>query len=138
MKDTDRGRVLARWIGLLPIEDKECRAKEMWSKESSNRLCDTLSRETLKDEIEEIKSTINERNLTIAENIKKIDDANGRMSENQKEKDELLSSKQNIDKNLLTVDVATVEKQMADLIEDGKKKANEKKTLDEDVERLGR
>lgn len=26
MKDTDRGRVLARWIGLLPLEDKEAKA----------------------------------------------------------------------------------------------------------------
>ena len=72
MKDTDRGRVLSRWIGLLPIEDKEQIAKDMWAKASTGRLCDMYDRETLKTEIENLREENRVSALTIENNKTKI------------------------------------------------------------------
>ena len=137
MKDTDRGRVLARRIGLLPIEDKELRAKEMWARESSNRLCDSLNREAIKDEIETIKSTIAEYRAKIESNKEKIVETKEILTQEQHKRDELLSSKSNIDKSLLNVDVATVEKTLSDIIENGKKAAAKKKALEDEIKGYG-
>lgn len=137
MKDTDRGRVLARWIGLLPIEDKEARAKEMWARESVGRLCDSLNRETLKDEISEIKEAIIECKKTIEANAEKIETNKELREKDQKHKDTLLSSKQNIDDTLLKVDVTTIEKRKDDITELGKKKAAERGKLENEVKNYG-
>ena len=72
MKDTDRGRVLSRWIGLLPLEDKEVKAKDMWAKTCVGRLCDVYNRESLKSEIESLTEENQASALTIENNkIKK-------------------------------------------------------------------
>ena len=72
MKDTDRGRVLSRWIGLMPLEDKEQIAKDLWAKASMGRLCDRFDRETLKTEIEELKTENETSAQTIETNKTKI------------------------------------------------------------------
>ena len=38
MKDTDRGRLISRWIGLLPLEEKDKLAREYFNKSVSPKL----------------------------------------------------------------------------------------------------
>ena len=37
LKDTERGRLLSKWIGLLPLEEKDTIAREKWNKEIQGR-----------------------------------------------------------------------------------------------------
>ena len=137
MKDTDRGRVLARWIGLLPLEDKENKAKEMWAQTCIGRLCDMYDRETLKGEIEALTEENKTSATTIEENKTKIQEARTTLENNTKSKDILLSSKQKVDDELLNVDVATVEARMKKVVEDGKKNNEKLAELEKEVEAYG-
>lgn len=123
MKDTDRGRVLSRWIGLMPLEDKEQIAKELWAKASLGRLCDRFDRETLKTEIEELKSENEASAATIESNKTKIQENRRLLESDSKNKDILLSSKQKVDDTLLNIDVTTVEAQIKKITENGKRNA---------------
>lgn len=125
MKDTDRGRVLSRWIGLLPIEDKEVIAKDLWGKACMGRLCDRYDRETLKTEIEELKEENKASQETIDGNKTKIQENKKLLESDSKSKDILLSSKQKVDNELLNIDVETIENKIKNITEDGKKN-NEK------------
>lgn len=137
MKDTDRGRVLARWIGLLPLEDKEARAKELWAKACTGRLCDMYDRETLKGEIEELMGENEESADTIEKNKEKITETKKLLENDNKSKDILLSSKQKIDDQLLNVDVTTIETRMASITEAGKKKNNDLEALEKELAEYG-
>ena len=137
MKDTDRGRVLSRWIGLLPIEDKEQVAKDMWAKASVGRLCDVYDRETLKTEIEELNKENEASLLTIEQNKVKIAENKALLENDSRSKDVLLSSKQKVDDSLLHIDVTTVENRMQKIVEEGKKNNLELKSVEEELAKYG-
>lgn len=137
MKDTDRGRVLARWIGLLPIEDKEARAKEMWAKSCTGRLCDIYDRETLKTEIADLEAENEENGKQIEANKVKSAETNGLLTNDSNTKDILLTSKQKVDDELLNIDLNTVETRINKVIEDGKKKAGEIEALAKEIAEYG-
>ena len=137
MKDTDRGRVLSRWIGLLPLEDKEVKAKDMWAKSCVGRLCDIYDRETLKTEIEALTEENKARLLTIENNRVKIQKAKERKETNGKTKDVLLSSKQKVDDELLNVDVTTIETMIKKVTEDGKRNNENLANLEKELAELG-
>ena len=137
MKDTDRGRVLSRWIGLLPLEDKEVKAKDMWAKTSIGRLCDIYDRETLKTEIERLTTENQTSALTIENNNIKIKETKERKESDSKSKDVLLSSKQKVDDELLNVDVTTIEARMKKVVEDGKKNNDSLAALEKEVAEIG-
>lgn len=137
MKDTDRGRVLSRWIGLLPLEDKEVKAKDMWAKTSIGRLCDIYDRETLKTEIERLTTENQTSALTIENNNIKIKETKERKENDSKSKDVLLSSKQKVDDELLNVDVTTIEARMKKVVEDGKKNNDSLAALEKEVAEIG-
>ena len=137
MKDTDRGRVLSRWIGLLPLEDKEVKAKDMWAKTCIGRLCDVYNRESLKSEIESLAEENQASALTIENNKIKIQEAKERKESDSKSKDVLLSSKQKVDDELLNVDVTTIETRMKKVVEDGKKNNENLATLEKEVAEIG-
>ena len=137
MKDTDRGRVLSRWIGLLPLEDKEVKAKDMWVKTCVGRLCDVYNRESLKSEIESLTEENQASALTIENNKIKIQEAKERKESDSKSKDVLLSSKQKVDDELLNVDVTTIETRMKKVVEDGKKNNDSLAALEKEVAEIG-
>lgn len=137
MKDTDRGRVLSRWIGLLPLEDKEVKAKDMWAKACVGRLCDIYDRESLKTEIEALEEENVESSKTIEENKTKIEDNKTLLENDTKSKDILLSSKQKVDDELLNVDVATVEARMKTITEEGKKNNEVLAVLEREIAEYG-
>ncbi len=137
MKDTDRGRVLTRWIGLLPLEDKEARAKEMWSKACGGRLCDVYDRETLRTEIEGLREENAASAATIEADKAKIAENRERRESDSRSKDALLSAKQKVDSALLNVDVTTVEARMAKVVEDGKRNNESLEALEREVAEFG-
>lgn len=104
-KETERGRLLSRWIGLLPIEEKERIAKEKYKLRLSKFISNVYNRETLDGEIndysvliENITKECNEKN-TLLKNI-----TNSIVSYRE-ELNKLLESKKEVDNSLISFDI---------------------------------
>lgn len=138
LKDTERGRLLSKWIGLLPLEEKDTIAREKWNKEISRTLySNSYNRDTLKAEIDAI-------NLTIEENCKEIErcDVSIKTSDEKiksfnEEKETLLSAKGKVDETLLKIDVHTLESQIENITNKGKETAELKKLKEQELSEIG-
>lgn len=104
-KETERGRLLSRWIGLLPIEEKERIAKEKYKIRSSKFISNVYNRETLDGEIndysvliENITKECNEKN-TLLKNI------TNSIASYREELNKLLESKKEVDNSLISFDI---------------------------------
>ena len=137
-KETERGRLLARWIGLLPIEEKDKLAREKFNQEIKPfLLSNQYNTETLLQEIQayeiNIKTLKGDNKKYKAENKtleKEIETLEGT-------KATLLSSKKSIDENLLKIDITTLKKQIENCITEGKKKADELNAIDKELNEIG-
>ena len=137
-KETERGRLLARWIGLLPIEEKDRLAREKFNQEvkpfllSNQYNTETLTQEiqayeinikTLKDSNKKYKS----ENKTLDKEIKTLEGT----------KATLLSSKKAVDENLLKIDITTLRKQMETCVTEGKRKSEELENIEKELKEIG-
>lgn len=140
LKDTDRGRLISRWIGLLSLEDKDKIARDKYNKEILPNLTLTRcgkSKEEIRDDVNELKVQNKDLSERIAEDLKKQEESNGKLSEFRQTKDALLSSKQQIDENLLKVDVVTLETTLQRIKEDGTNKRAELKENKNKLDSIG-
>lgn len=138
LTETEKGRLLARWIGLSVIEDKDVRAREKWNKEISvGRYSDMYNKVQLEEEIVSLK----EQKETISKDIEKnnsiIEQCDKKIAEYSKTRDVLLSSKQQVDPSLLKINVTTLEAKIKSLVEDGKKKGEDLKYLESQIKQYG-
>ena len=120
LKDTERGKLISRWIGLIVLQKKDEIARKFYNEEISKSL--TLSRynkEELKNDIEVLEKNIKD----LIENNRVNEEKNVLVSKNilnyRKQRDELLQSKKNIDNSLLKVDIITLEHNKKSVIEEG-------------------
>lgn len=123
LTETEKGRLLSRWIGLSIIEDKDAKAREKWNKEISvGRFSDMYNISELKSEIEDCDTEKKNCEETIEKNKKRIEECDKTIESCNQKRDILLSSKQKIDESLLSIDVNTLEQAINMLVDDGKKK----------------
>lgn len=126
LKDTERGRLLSRWIGLLPLEEKDKLAREKYNKEIVPKLILNIynkeqliiDNETLTEKNKEFEEEVRKLTLNKEKSIKNI-------NEFEEKREKLLLSKKNIDSSLLNIDVNTVENELANIESEGKKKKSE-------------
>ena len=116
LKDTERGRLLSRWVGLLPIEEKDRIARETFNKEIATKLLvGKYDKDILKHNNDDLllanKSQTNELN----KNIKLKNEIILEINDLEKEKERLLLSKKNIDSSISNIDITTVEKSLSEL-----------------------
>ena len=133
LKDTERGRLLSKWIGLLPLEEKDTIAREKWNKEVSRSLLSNVyNRETLKVEIDAINLSIEENEKEISNLETKIVDSTAKLKNYNEQKEALLSAKKEVDRSLINVDVHTIEKSINDTTNKGieKKKLQDQAKAD--------
>lgn len=133
LKDTERGRLLSKWIGLLPLEEKDTIAREKWNKEVSRSLLSNIyNRETLKVEIDAINLSIEENEKEISNLETKIADSTAKLKNYNEQKEALLSAKKEVDMSLINVDVHTIEKSINDTTNKGieKKKLQDQAKTD--------
>ena len=128
LKDTERGRLITRWVGLLPLEDKDKMAREYFNKSVSPKLLmNKYSKEELIGDNEELE----ESNKELIDNgikwSKEKEVSDGRLSEYNKRRDAYLEAKPQIDEELTKTDKNTVEAKKESLTNAGLKKAEEKK-----------
>lgn len=138
LKDTERGRLISRWIGLLPLEEKDKIARETFNKTIVPSLfLNKYSKEDLLTDIDDLK----EANKTLAENIKawdkEIKSSEKKLKEYKDTRDTLLQSKKKIDESLTATDVETVKAKIEQITADGKKKRAEKKDNEDALKEIG-
>ena len=138
LTETEKGRLLTRWIGLSIIEDKDIKAREKWNKEISiGRYSDMYNATQLETDINNLTEAITESEKIIADNNKKIEECNRRISEYNKTRDSLLAAKPTIDDNLLKIDSTTLQRSIDSLIEEGKIKAAEAERITKEINEIG-
>ena len=121
LKDTDRGRLLSRWIGLSILEDKDAIAREKWNKDiSKKRFCDIYNKESLENEIKELEEQNQDYEQSEKDETDKINASEKRISDYQKTRQTLIESRRQIDENLSNVDMVTLQANMDRTIEKGK------------------
>ena len=137
-KEAERGRLLSRWIGLLPIEEKDILAREKFNSEVKTRLVSNqFNEETLRQEISAYELNIK----TLAAQNKKYIKENSSLEKEivnlENNKSALLSSKRQIDENLLKIDITTLKARMANDVTEGNKKGEEIKAIDKEIQEIG-
>jgi DNA repair exonuclease SbcCD ATPase subunit len=137
-KETERGRLLARWIGLLPIEEKDRLAREKFNQEVKPLLLSNqYNSETLTQEIQAYEINIK----TLKGNNKKYKAENKALDKEietlEGTKATLLSSKKAVDENLLKIDITTLKRQMDVCVAEGKKKTEELDNIDKELKEIG-
>jgi DNA repair exonuclease SbcCD ATPase subunit len=137
-KDAERGRLLSRWIGLLPLEEKDSLAREKYNSDVKPYLLSNQYNEgELSQEIEAF--TIADKNLE--NDNAKLAKENSAISKEvetlEKNKTALLSSKGAIDNSLLNIDITTLNRKIEDEIRDGQKKNIEIEELVKNLKEIG-
>ena len=133
-KDTERGRLLSRWIGLLPIEEKEHLAREKYNSSIKNSLYSKLYVSSqVQQEIDILKAT--NKSLENSVNRYKAEYKTNKelLETSLKLKENYIASKKLIDENVLKIDITTLNGTINKSITDGKKLKNE---IEEIVEKL--
>lgn len=119
-KDTERGKLLSRWIGLLPIEKKDELAREKYNSEIKPYLISNkYDVETLLQSKEAFNLTKNDYQQQINNYIdinKKVDDEILKLDESIKI---LLLAKQTIDESVLKLDITTLQNKINTLTNKG-------------------
>ncbi len=136
LTETEKGRLLSRWIGLSVIEDKDVKAREKWNKEISvGRYSDIYNKVQLEEEIKTLCETKETLSNEITKNNSTIEECDKKIGEHQKTRDVLLSSKQQVDPSLLKINVTTLEAKIKKLVEEGKKKNKDLEYLNSELEK---
>ena len=133
-KETERGRLLSRWIGLLPIELKDSIARERFNSEIKPRLLSNqFNEETLRQEISAYEANI--KNLK--SEIKNLSKSNSALEKElealERKRNTLLASKRDIDDGLLKIDIATLKAKIERNITDGKMKSGELSKIESEI-----
>ena len=138
LTETEKGRLLSRWIGLSIIEDKDIKAREKWNKEISvGRFSDMYNQVQLESDIENL-TTENKHNEGCIKDLnEQISTHDKSITENQSNKDMLLSSMREIDTALLKVDVTTLQASIDALVDAGKRKNSEVTIIEEQIKEIG-
>ena len=138
MKETERGKLLARWIGLMPLEEKNAKAREKWNKEiSPSLLTGKYDKDALASSVEIWEATIQDREKSIVDTDKKIVEIDSHIAEWTKEKDELLTMKQAVDMSIANLDVSTITMQMENITNQGKTINLQIASVDQELKEIG-
>ena len=137
-KEAERGRLLSRWIGLLPIEEKDVIAREKFNSEIKPRLVSNqFNEETLRQEISAFELNIKTLQKENKGLVKANSDLDKEIANLERTKTTLLSSKRQIDNSLLKVDIVTLNAKIEKNIADGKIKADEIEAIKKEMDEIG-
>lgn len=138
MKDTERGKLLSRWIGLLPLEEKDIKAREKWNKEISPSLLSLkYNKEELKKFVDNAKKEISALNDIVKDTTTKLNSSEKNLQQFNKEKDELFGLKQFVDSSLINLDIVTLETKLNNLAQEGKNITTQINYIDEELKKIG-
>lgn len=120
---TERGRLLSKWIGLFPLEEKNEKAKESFKLFEKSLKSKIYNETDLSNEILNCKTLIDENNIRLKDTTNRLSDIENLIKEEQQVKDGLLLSKRKVNDNILKLDIVTV-KEKLNTIENSAKNKN--------------
>lgn len=121
LKDTERGRLISRWIGLLPLEEKDKIAREYFNKVVNPQLMlNTYSKTEIEEDNMKLTECIEENGKTIDNLEKKRSETKKQIVEYNEQRDLLLQSKKNVDDSLTKIDVVTLNTKIENIVNEGK------------------
>ena len=137
-KETERGRLLSRWIGLLPLEEKDALAREKFNSDvKPTLLSNQYNTETMMQEIsafefsvknlEESTKKYKKENTVLDKDIEKLENS----------KKVLMESKSVIDENVLKIDITTLNRKIENNIAEGKQKGAHILEIDNKIKEIG-
>ena len=125
-KDTERGKLLSRWIGLLPIEQKDILARELYNSSIKPYL---ISNKYDVNQLQHENEALELLNDTLKKEIKRFQDENETLEKDidglEESKTRLLASKTLIDESLLQIDINTLNTTLNRLQSEGEVKNKE-------------
>lgn len=138
MKEAERGRMLSRWIGLLPIEEKDAIAREKYNSEvKPYLLSNKYNSETLKQECESISAKI-KSNGNIIKQLKASNENIDKEIENlESNRNTLIQMKQMVDESLLKIDITTLNARIENLKTEGISKKAKIDEIDKRINEIG-
>ena len=119
---TERGRLLSKWIGLFPLEEKEDKAKEAFKIFEKSLKSKVYNETDLTNENLTSKTVIEENGIRLVETTKRLSDIEKLIKDEHQVKDGLLLSKRKIDENILKLDITTVKEKIATIESSAKTK----------------
>jgi len=138
MKDTERGKLLSRWIGLLPLEEKDVKAREKWNKEIQPSLLSTkYNKDELSSKVSTSELEIENLGKCIEKSEKDRAASDDKIDALTKEKDKLLGLKQFVDESLIHLDVMTLQTRQQNLINEGKSINLQIEQIDQQINGFG-
>lgn len=137
LKDSERGRLLSRWIGLIPIEEKEAISRKKFNEDVKPYLISNrYNTEQLNQEISTRKLNSKELKSEISKYTKEINSIEKEVEELESTKKNLISAKISIDNSVLKLDIQTLNASMKDISFQGKNKAERFKTLSSMIDEI--
>ena len=137
-KEADRGRLLSRWIGLLPLEEKDYHARLKFNSEVKPMLLSNrYNEETLMQEIEAYETMIKVLDAEVKKYKKENKTLEKEIENLEKTRTALLSSKATIDQNIMKIDITTLNTKIQESIFNGKKKKEEVESIDKELKEIG-
>ena len=138
MKDTERGRILSRWIGLLPLEEKDALAREKFNSDvKPHLLSNRYNSETLKQENTAFEVRIKSNEKIIKDLTATNSKLDTEIDNLEKNRNALIQSKQAVDESLLKIDITTLNAKIERLTNEGLKKKYEVDKINTRVGEIG-
>lgn len=137
-KPTERGRLLARWIGLLPIEQKEELAKDKFNNTiKPYLLSNRYDRETLSQEISACKVLIDDSQAQIDSEKKTCESIESDIKTLESTKEETMKLRSVIDSNVLKIDIKSINDQIEATKINGQKQKIQFDEIKKSIEEIG-
>lgn len=137
-KEADRGRLLSRWIGLLPLEEKDLQARQKFNSEVKPMLLSNrYNEETLLQEIEAYETMIKVLDVETKKYKKENKTLDKEIENLEKTRTALLSSKASIDQEIMKIDITTLNTKIQESIFNGKKKNEEIEAINKELKEIG-
>jgi DNA repair exonuclease SbcCD ATPase subunit len=120
-KPTARGQILTKFLGLESLKIKEEIAKEIFNEWSRKLISNTFDKQTLSNEIDDSNDSITNSKNEIGRLEGELKDAEERLGNLEKERDDNLSARNNnIDKELINTNPILLQREITNLIKDRK------------------
>lgn len=137
-KPTERGRMFSRWIGLLPLEQKDVLARDKFNHTvNPSLISNKYNRETLKEEIAAYLVEIEECKKKVSSYDKASKTLEKEINSLEETKKALLLQKQTIDADILKIDITTLRQALTNKKNEGVQNKHKIGEITKQIEELG-
>lgn len=137
-KESERGRLLSRWIGLLPLEEKDVIARAHFNEFIKPNLYSNIyDLETAKNSADECLKSLEDCDKEITRCKSEMADAEKDIVSFQETYKILVESKQNVNDDIMKIDSETLKRRIETTKTDGIAKKQKVEEIDERIKEIG-